>query len=83
MSEKFSLAFIDYVFTVADGDIKFLGQWFKTNTIDQPSFQDTPVALVVDVFVNEFPDLTVGILHPAPRQYLPDDLQGLGNDAAT
>lgn len=50
--EKSILFSIDDAFGLSDGEVEFFRQLFKTQTIDESSLQDSPVAFVMDVFVD-------------------------------
>ena len=52
MSEEPILFFVDDVFRLPDGEVEFFRQLLKTQTIDESSLQDSPVAFVMDVFVD-------------------------------
>lgn len=46
------LLLVDDVFRLPDGEVEFFRQLLKTQTIDESSLQDSPVAFVMDVFVD-------------------------------
>lgn len=52
MSEEPILFFVDDVFRLPDRKVEFFRQLLKTQTIDESSLQDSPVAFVMDVFVD-------------------------------
>jgi len=45
-------AFVNYSFYLTDRQFKFFAQRLKTDSINQPPFQNCSVTLVVDMFVN-------------------------------
>lgn len=71
MFEQIFLFLIYNSFAMSDGYVEFFRQRFITAAVYQPSLQDRSVPLVMDVFVNQFSDLTVSILHWAPRKNPP------------
>lgn len=70
------LLLVDDVFALPDGNVEFFRQLLKTQAVDESSFQDSPVAFVVDVFVYHHPHLAVGVLHWSPHEKSPREVLG-------
>lgn len=53
VSIQLILLFVYDVFHLPDGKIKLLRKWFITDSIKEPAFQDFPVSLAENPFINQ------------------------------
>lgn len=62
MLEEDFFCLVDYPLYLAVGHAHLFSEPFVSDTINEPSFKNDSVLLVVDVFVNQRGDLTVRVV---------------------
>ena len=59
------------VFRLSNGQLEFLGQRFKTGSVNQPPLKNRSVPFVVNVLIDQLADLAVSIFHRITSQKAP------------
>lgn len=77
MPEQSFLFSVYDVFRLSHGQLEFLGQRFKTGSVNQPPLKNRSVPFVVNVLIDQLADLAVSIFHRITSQKAPGISGGL------